>query len=155
MSRQENPQLEDGYTRISNELLEAICRSDFNGSQMRILMLFIRTSYGYGKRQAAFPIEYIQQQTGLSERNARRAVNNLIDGNVLAVKEEATRGKARILQLNKKYSSWKAFLPDRIDRKELSAKNENGRTKMTEWADIIVRMTGQNCPPIKKTIKKI
>ncbi len=146
MSRQENPQLEDGYTRISNELLEAICRSDFNGSQMRILMLFIRTSYGYGKRQAAFPIEYIQQQTGLSERNARRAVNNLIDGNVLAVKEEATRGKARILQLNKKYSSWKAFLPDRIDRKELSAKNENGRTKMTEWADKNDRMGGHNCP---------
>lgn len=149
MSRQENPQLEDGYTRISNELLEAICRSDFNGSQMRILMLFIRASYGYGKKQAAFPIEYIQQQTGLSERNARRAVGGLIDGNVLTVKEEAVRGKARILQLNKKYSSWKAFLPDRIDqndRTELSAKNENDRTKMTKWADKNDRMTGQNCP---------
>lgn len=134
MSRKGNPQLEDGYTRISNELLEAICRSDFNGSQMRVLMLFIRTSYGYRKKQAAFSIDYIQQQTRLSERNARRVVSSLIDGNVLTVKEEATRGKARILELNKKYSGWKVFLPDRIDR-----------TKMTEWADKNDRMTGQNC----------
>lgn len=149
MGGQENPQLEGGYTRISNELLEAICRCDFNGSQMRVLMLFVRMSYGYGRKQTAFPIEYVQRQTGLSDRNARRALNSLIDGNVLIVQEEATRGKARVLQLNKKYSDWKAFLPveiDQNDRTELSAKSGNDRTKMTKWADKNDQMTGQNCP---------
>ncbi len=138
MNRQATPQLEDGYTRISNELLEAICNCDFNGSQMRVLMLFIRMSYGYGKKQTLFSIEYVQQKTGLSDRNVRRAVNSLIDGNVFVVKKDATRISARVLELNKRYWEWKAFLSDKNDQNdqtELTGNNDNDRTKMTKWAD--------------------
>ena len=72
MNKQANPQLEDGYTRISNELLEAICASDLTGLQMRILMLFLRKSYGYGKKEATFSLEYIQEKLKIPKRSAQR-----------------------------------------------------------------------------------
>lgn len=42
-----SPQLEDGYTRIANELMEALYRTKLSGQRLRILMYVMRESYGY------------------------------------------------------------------------------------------------------------
>ena len=41
---------DDGYTRIANTLLEAICRVDLTARQMRVFMAIVRKTYGYQKK---------------------------------------------------------------------------------------------------------
>lgn len=127
MGGQANPQLEDGYTRISNELLEAICKYDFTGLQMRILMLFIRSSYGYGKREAAFSLEYIQEKLQIPKRSAQRSLKSLTDANILQVIQEASRSTPRIMMLNKKYNEW-----DISGDQYVTPKSESGDTQVTK-----------------------
>lgn len=127
MNKQANPQLEDGYTRISNELLEAICASDLTGLQMRILMLFIRSSYGYGKREAAFSLEYIQEKLQIPKRSAQRSLKSLTDANILQVIQEASRSTPRIMVLNKKYNEW-----DISGDQYVTPKSESGDTQVTK-----------------------
>ena len=45
-----SPQVEDGHTRIANELLEAMCRAGFSARQWAVVMAVVRKTYGYGKR---------------------------------------------------------------------------------------------------------
>lgn len=127
MNGQANPQLEGGYTRISNELLEAICKYDFSGLQMRILMLFIRSSYGYGKREAAFSLEYIQEKLQIPKRSAQRSLKSLTDANILQVIQEASKSTPRIMRLNKRYPEWK-ISGDR----DVTPKSESGDTQVTQ-----------------------
>lgn len=127
MNKQANPQLEDGYTRISNELLEAICASNLTGLQMRILMLFIRSSYGYGKREAAFSLEYIQEKLQIPKRSAQRSLKSLTDANILQVIQEASRSTPRIMMLNKKYNEW-----DISGDQYVTPKSESGDTQVTK-----------------------
>lgn len=127
MGGQANPQLEDGYTRISNELLEAICKYDFTGLQMRILMLFIRSSYGYGKREAAFSLEYIQEKLQIPKRSAQRSLKSLTDANILQVIQKASRSTPRIMMLNKKYNEW-----DISGDQYVIPKSESGDTQVTK-----------------------
>ena len=42
-----SPQKENGFTPISNEILEAVAGASLNGTQLRILLLLWRNSYGY------------------------------------------------------------------------------------------------------------
>lgn len=77
-----NPQLEDGYTRIANELLEAICKFPFNGSQFRILLFLIRKTYGWHKTTDKIAYSQWVKGTGLNIRTIRRELKNLKEMNV-------------------------------------------------------------------------
>jgi phage replication O-like protein O len=51
-----SPQVENGYTRIANELLEALACADLNGTQFRLMLTLIRETYG--RRQLAVKLSY-------------------------------------------------------------------------------------------------
>ncbi len=46
-----SPQLEDGYTRIANELLEAIASAPMTLGQIRICLFLVRNTYGFGGKK--------------------------------------------------------------------------------------------------------
>ena len=149
MNGQANPQLEGGYTRISNELLEAICKYDFSGLQMRILMLFIRSSYGYGKREAAFSLEYIQEKLQIPKRSAQRSLKSLTDANILQVIQEASRSTPRIMVLNKKYNEW-----DISGDQYVTSKSESGDTQVTKNRVTQMTRSGDREVTLKRKTKE-
>ena len=65
-----SPQLEQEYTRIANPLLEAISRQELNGVRLRVLLLFLRQPYGYGKKEAPLSADFIQKHVGIGKRYA-------------------------------------------------------------------------------------
>ena len=77
-----NPQLENGYTRIANELLEAIIRFPFNGSQLRLFLFLIRKTYGYQKKMDNISISQFVKATGLNRRTVVRELKRLEEMNV-------------------------------------------------------------------------
>ncbi|WP_272662497.1 replication protein, partial [Providencia sp. PROV111] len=51
--QQERPKvanLEDGYTRIANDLLEAAMSSDLTARQLKVFLAIVRKTYGFSKK---------------------------------------------------------------------------------------------------------
>lgn len=48
--------LDDGYTRIANELLEAVMAADLTARQLKVVLAVIRKTYGSVKSSTALPI---------------------------------------------------------------------------------------------------
>jgi len=111
------PQLEDGYARISNELLEGFARVQLSGYQWRLVMVIIRHTYGWGKKTDQISITQFQKETGLDRRHIARALNDLISRKIIAKNGNtyvATYG------IQKDFTQWK-LLP----KSALIAKNGN------------------------------
>lgn len=78
-----NPQIENGYTRIANELLEATAKFPFNGSQLRMILFLWRKTYGFQKKEDAISLSQWELGTGLNRRTIQREIRALQKMNVL------------------------------------------------------------------------
>ena len=47
-----NPQKEEGYTAIANDLFEAVYRFNFTLRELKVLLSIIRRTYGYNRKEA-------------------------------------------------------------------------------------------------------
>ena len=86
--------IDDGYTRFANELLEAIASADLTARQLKVMLAYIRKTYGFNKKTDRIADEQIAQLTGLSRQNVNKAKKELISMNCLlwmAVKLALTR----------------------------------------------------------------
>jgi phage replication O-like protein O len=101
-----SPQLKNGYTRIANELLEAIIGAKLNGTQYAIVLAIIRATYGYHRKSKTLGIAFFKENIGRHRRQIAVELDSLIKRNVVKVVCEHTYGKSRELQLNKDYGSW-------------------------------------------------
>lgn len=101
-----SPQLDNGHTRIANELLEAIYRSGFNGSQASILLLVIRYTYGFQRKSHDLSLTFISNATGIHKSKVQEYVKTLIEKNVIIVYSEATFNKPKEIGINKNYEQW-------------------------------------------------
>lgn len=107
-----NPQ-PNQFTKISNELYEAIMQTDFTKRQRNILDLVLRMSYGCRKKHAILrPSDF--EIVGVGRNHVQQELKILINSNVLLVQGE-------IYQLNKDYDTWRVnlirnFDPDKFEK---------------------------------------
>lgn len=109
MSKSSSPQLEDGYTRIANELFDAIISFDFSKREQKIILCVIRKTYGFGKRVDDMTLTQIANATGLHLAHVSCTVSDLSSRNILLKRQG---GYGFILGINKDYGQWRA-LPKR------------------------------------------
>ena len=101
-----NPQLENGYTPIANEILDNILKYPLNGTQWRILMTVWRYTYGYSRKDHSLAIGFICKATGCYKRQIQRELDSLINANILIVTKEATFKSARRIAFNKNHETY-------------------------------------------------
>ncbi|UQI42724.1 replication protein [Vreelandella venusta] len=80
------PQVEDGYTRIANELFEAVTNAHtcpVTLRQMRVVLAVIRKTYGFNKKVDRISDGQLAAETGLSRQNVNKAKRELIAMHVL------------------------------------------------------------------------
>lgn len=99
-----NPQLEDGFIRIANELFKAIYTSDLNASELKIILFVIYQTYGYGKKKQYMTLRYIEQGTGIPHGTVARIIPSLIEKRFLT--EKYFGKQKREIGLNKNYEKW-------------------------------------------------
>jgi len=102
-----SPQIEKGYTRIANELLEAMYLMPRSDYEHRVFLLIIRFTYGYNKKSDWISLSQICHETGIAKPNASRTIKKLIQKNMI-VKE----GRRSAVQKN--YEAWMA--PGKVPR---------------------------------------
>ncbi len=63
-----SPQLEDGYTRLANDLVEALARTDITGCEFRVALAVIRDTYGWNRKEATIGGKRMAKLTGIEDR---------------------------------------------------------------------------------------
>ena len=104
------PQLENGYMKIANEIMEQIPRFRFNGTQLRILMVLWRYTYGFNRKNHELSVSFISKATGINAQQIKRELTTLIAKNIVTVVREPSFNRTRVLAFNKKYDSWRMEL---------------------------------------------
>lgn len=101
-----NPQVEDGYIRIANELVDAFARTNLSSYQTRILWAIWRKTYGWNKVEDWISNSQLVEMTGLRKQHVSRTVKELIDRNIVT-KSGNKSG------FNKDYTQWRE-LPKKV-----------------------------------------
>ena len=101
-----NPQLEDGYTRIANGLLEAIYSSDLNGTQFKIVLCVWRFTYGFQRKECKLSEAFISKAIDRHKKQVAPEIRKLISRGILKVVEDATFTTPRMLSFNKDFEEW-------------------------------------------------
>lgn len=94
-----SPQLENGFTRIANELLEALIRFPFSQRQLRLVLALARATYGWQSKVARLPKLRLATLTGLRPDHVYRELRELRDMKVVTEQD-------RVMGLNKNYEEW-------------------------------------------------
>ncbi|MDF1511080.1 hypothetical protein Gp_78 [Bacillus phage vB_Bacillus_1020A] len=100
-----SPQLKNGHTRIANEILEQITKTNLNGTQLRIVMVIWRFTYGFRRKAHELPLAMIAEKVNTTKSHVDRELDCLIDRKIVTVVGIGKR-RGRILSFNKNYEEW-------------------------------------------------
>lgn len=98
-----SPQVEDGYTRISNELLGALVLADLTKQQWEVLMAVVRKTYGFNKTEDDIALSQLAAMTAGDRSNLSKVVISLVDRRIL-IRSKGRHGQ--LLGINKDYAQW-------------------------------------------------
>lgn len=101
--QEDSPQLENGYTRLANELLDALIGAGLTARQWAVVMAIVRKTYGFNKTSDEIGLSQLVAMTGLDKGNLSKTVRELESSKVI-LRSEGTHGHS--LGINKKYKQW-------------------------------------------------
>ncbi len=114
-----SPQIEDGYTKIANKLLDALAKIRISGEARQILDLIFRKTYGFNKVQDRISLTQFMKGTGLSKVAVSKGVKKLQKMNLILLPKKVTKNK--IFKINKDFDTWLP-LPKKVTKKLLPKK---------------------------------
>jgi len=101
-----NPQVENGYTRIANEILEALAKININGEARQVLDVIIRKTYGFQKKQDKISLSQFALTTSLKKSAVCRGLKRLQKMNIII---KIDNEDCTIYRFNKDFESWKSL----------------------------------------------
>lgn len=103
-----NPQKENGYTPIANEIMEAVAQLQINATQFRILMVVWRYTYGFSRKEHRLSASFIATATGIHKKQVSRELAELLKRNILTEVVKPDFNVTRVIAFNKLYTSWQS-----------------------------------------------
>ncbi len=97
-----NPQ-PDEFTRISNELLDALCKTRLSGESRQILDVIFRKTYGYRKKKDSISLTQFSELTNIPLKNCPRAIKKLKNLNMIIINKN---GYISEYSIQKDYEKW-------------------------------------------------
>ncbi len=98
-------ELEDGYGRVANLLLEALSMSKLNGKQMSICLFIIRRTYSWGKKSDEITLKEFALACDSSETYMSKQLKQLIEWKVIKRKNYSP-GKIPEYEINTRVDQW-------------------------------------------------
>lgn len=115
-------QLENGYTKIANELIEKLAKVKMSGQAWQVLFAIIRKLYGHNKKSDWIEYSQVMEITGLPKSRVCEAVATLRENGIITQKRN---GKRQIIEIIKDFDSvpQKRIVP--VFRKHRSVKTDS------------------------------
>lgn len=99
-------QVEHGFTRIADELLQALCRCDIPARHIRAYLAMLRLLYGYQRTEDEISARQVADLIGSKDdRNVRRVLADLVKWNMLT-QQPGTSGRPSRWGIQKDYEKW-------------------------------------------------
>lgn len=151
-----NPQ-PDQFTRLSNELLEALMFYPFGGLELRIVLSIFRATYGWNKKLAYMSYGYISRMTNIGRRDVIRACQQLAEKNIITVTDGRAKFRTNKIGIKKDYELWSDFPVDNF-RECWPASGSNATrvvgemtlSKASASGSNATSDSGSNATPLKK-----
>lgn len=96
-----NPQVEQGYIRIANDLWDEILRRNFTKRQQNLVLFIWRLSYGTGQKDCEVQQFNLFELSGIYKSDIKKELNYLRECAVLDWDE-----KTMVFSINKNYKLW-------------------------------------------------
>lgn len=110
MTHAPDVQLEHGYVRLANRLLEALCDSELSGTQVRIVLALWRHTYGWQEEAVSLTLSDLASKCRCSGTGGfRRAFDELVQNGVVVAVVESGRGVAGTFRVQKNFAKWGRF----------------------------------------------
>src|SRR5690625_5575666 len=100
------PQIENGYTKIANEILEVVQHFKFTVNEMKLIMCIWRFTYGFQRKEHEMSLSFFEQHTGLTRGRVNKSLKDLKENNVIFV-QKGNAKKSNSYSFNKNYDEWK------------------------------------------------
>jgi phage replication O-like protein O len=98
-----SPQLENGYTRLANELLDALINAGLTSRQWAVFMAIVRKTYGFNKKTDDIGLSQLANMTGIAKAHVSVAVREL-ESRRMITREAGYFGHR--LGINKNHRAW-------------------------------------------------
>ena len=105
-----SPQKEDGYTPIANEILEQLARVNLTSYQWRVLLVLLRKTYGWNKKEDAISLSQFVVSTGIKRPHICRSLKELSGKHIVT---QLGNGYITKYMFQKDFDKWKS-LPNRV-----------------------------------------
>lgn len=154
-----NPQIENGHTQISNEILEQLMKRYLTPNQWQVLICIIRKTYGYHKKEDYIANSQICEATGLGKSVVSRALWSLEAMNIIS-------RKGKFVGFQKDWEKWeklatlltKEKLAEQSTLDSKLANQLTGKKLAVQATELAVQLTKVSSPrdtqKKKETIQK-
>ena len=99
-----NPELDEGFTQIANELLTALAKAQMQGTitgrERAVIDFIIRSTYGYRKENASLRTSFIAKELETTSYNISKILKRLQEKNIIVRDGDE-------IAFNKHYNDWK------------------------------------------------
>ena len=127
-----SPQLENGYLKIANEIMDALIKNNLSGQEVRAILFVIRKTYGFNKKEDYIALRQFWEILGISKTRASQVVNSLGLMKILTVTENLN-GKVKKYLFNKDFDKWviplRKSVTGKVFRNNRSSIPQQGVTK--------------------------
>ncbi len=142
-----NPQLEDGYTMIANEILENLMRVQLSANQWQVLLCIIRKTYGFKRKVDRIANSQICEATGLGKEVVSRSLRKLHEAHIIV-------RSGKVIGFQKDWESWQKLAEQSTLRISRTA-NKKLAEQSTELAEQLTKVSSPRVTQnIKETIQK-
>lgn len=100
-------QLEDGYTKIANELMEGFCFLTMSTNEAKVIFAILRKTYGYHKKRDRIALSQLALLTRLQKSHISRTIKGLITRRIVTV-------HGNEIGINKDITQWVNKLPHTV-----------------------------------------
>ena len=103
-----NPQVENGFTKIANEVMEALAKHRLSGQERQIVDVVLRKTYGFNKKEDVISMGQFSKFTGINRPCVARLLKSLLSKKILSVtQKDNTNGNTYIFQ--KDFEQWRVL----------------------------------------------
>ena len=100
-----NPQGDRNYTKISNEIIEALSKTDLSNYEFRVFIMILRKTYGFHKKKDWISLSQLAEITGIKLPHISRTIKKLKEKNMILK-------NGKVTGIQKDYELWK--LPKQV-----------------------------------------
>lgn len=124
-----NPQKENGYTAIANEICDKLRSTDISKGESKILWTVLRATYGWNKKQDNISISQFQKETGMSRWGVCKACTSLVNRCLLGRQRNGTT-LVTTYYIQKDLDKWCASQPKEPSQQPLTRASQPTRNQL-------------------------